>query len=105
MPAKKSATTPATPPVPTSAPVKKAAATKVPVEKTAAKKTAAKTPVSKAAPAAAQAVAKSSPASARPTREQIEQAAYFNYRTRAEKGLPGDPQSDWVAAERKLKAD
>ena len=44
-------------------------------------------------------------ASARPTREQIEQAAYFNYRTRAEKGLPGDPHADWVAAERKLKTD
>ena len=103
MPAKKSATTPATPPVSTSAPVKKAAAKKVPAEKTAAKKTAAKTPVSKAA--APQAAAKSSPASARPTREQIEQAAYFNYRTRAEKGLPGDSHSDWVAAERKLKTD
>jgi hypothetical protein len=45
------------------------------------------------------------PANARPTREQIEQAAYFNYRTRAEKGLPGDSHSDWVAAERKLKTD
>ncbi|PAW66565.1 MAG: hypothetical protein B9S38_13560 [Verrucomicrobiia bacterium Tous-C4TDCM] len=29
-----------------------------------------------------------------------EVAAYLNYRSRVEKGLPGDPIGDWIAAEK-----
>ena len=30
----------------------------------------------------------------------VEVAAYLNYRSRIEKGLPGDPIGDWLAAEK-----
>ncbi|MEO0018137.1 MAG: hypothetical protein RLZZ522_1420 [Verrucomicrobiota bacterium] len=96
MPAKKIATTPPAAPVKNAAakaaPAKTAAATKTPAKKATAKKAAT------AKPAAVP------PASAtRPSREQIERAAYLNYRDRDQKGLAGDPHSDWTEAEAKLK--
>lgn len=95
------------------------AAKKAPAKKAAAKPAAAK----KAAPAKAEAPApteapakKSAPkksaatvqpqapqVSAAPSHDDIAKAAYLNYRSRKEQGLPGDQHGDWLAAERKLK--
>lgn len=36
--------------------------------------------------------------------DDIAAEAYYIYRERVAKGLPGNPESDWLAAERKLKA-
>ena len=36
--------------------------------------------------------------------EQIAAEAYCIYRDRAAKGLPGNPETDWLAAEKKMKA-
>jgi len=43
---------------------------------------------------------KSSPREVRPSIEVIARAAYLNYRHRIENSLPGDPNSDWLEAER-----
>ncbi|MCX8496974.1 MAG: hypothetical protein ORN51_12405 [Akkermansiaceae bacterium] len=43
---------------------------------------------------------KSPKSEVRPSIEVIARAAYLNYRRRIEKGLPGDPRSDWLEAER-----
>lgn len=96
MPAKKSAITP---PTPSPAAAKKAPAKKAPAAKTTAKtaaKAATKATTSKAA-------ATPSPVAAQPSREQIEHAAFLNYRRRKDKNLPGDAHGDWLDAERKLQ--
>lgn len=36
--------------------------------------------------------------------DDIAAEAYYIYRERVAKGLPGNPESDWLAAERKLKS-
>lgn len=98
MPAKK--TTPATDssaPAAKKAPAKKAAAKKAPAKKAAAAKPATEPAAPKPAPKAA---AKPAPA---PSHDDIAKAAYLNYRSRKEKGLPGDSHGDWLDAERKLK--
>jgi hypothetical protein len=95
MPAKKAAKTPdstATPPPPTA---KKTTAKKAPVASPVAKK---------AAKTAAKPQPKTQPTSAATSREEIEKAAYLNYRSRKEKNLPGDAHTDWIEAERKLSA-
>ena len=86
MPARKSTTTDpsATPPA------KKTPAKKAPAKKTATRKV----------PAKATATEPSPP---RPTRDQIAHAAYLIYRRRSVLGLPGDPATDWVEAERQLR--
>lgn len=68
-------------------PAKKAA-------KNVAKKAAAKTPAKKAAKKA------SAAKPAKKSATNIEVAAYLNYRSRIEKGLPGDHIGDWLAAEK-----
>lgn len=98
MPAKKPTPTPeSSAPAAKKAPAKKAAAKKAPAKKAAAAKPAAETPVAKPAPKAA---AKPAPA---PSHDDIAKAAYLNYRSRKEKGVPGDSHGDWLDAERKLK--
>lgn len=89
MPAKKKTSSPTTPAASESASPKKTAA------KTAAKKAAAKK-----APAAVAAVPDPVPAL---TCSDIERLAYLNYCSRKAKGLPDDPEGDWLAAERQLK--
>ncbi|MCX6874696.1 MAG: hypothetical protein NTW21_12950 [Verrucomicrobia bacterium] len=84
MPAKKIAS----PAKPATAPVKKVAARKTTATKAAATKPTA---------------ARNSPA--RATREEIAQAAYLNFCGRQAIGLPGDPHSDWIEAERRLSGD
>ena len=77
-------------------PAKKAA-------KKAATKAAAKTPAKKAATKAAKKAAapktEKPPAAGKPA-HSVEVAAYLNYRSRIEKGLPGDHIGDWLAAEK-----
>jgi len=77
--------------------------TKAAPAKKAAKKTATKT-AKKAAPAkkAAKKAEKKPAKSA--SFDEIAAEAYYIYRDRVAKGLPGDPQSDWLAAEKKLGA-
>jgi hypothetical protein len=77
-------------------PAKKAAkkAAKEAATKPSAKKTAKKAAKKAAAPKAG-----TPPAPAKPG-PSIEVAAYLNYRSRIEKGLPGDPVGDWLAAEK-----
>ena len=77
-------------------PAKKAA-------KTAAKEAAVKPPAKKTAKKAAKKAA--SPKATKPTAtgnagHSVEVAAYLNYRSRVEKGLPGDHIGDWLAAEK-----
>jgi hypothetical protein len=77
-------------------PAKKAA-------KKAAKEAAPKTPAKKAAKKTAKkaAAAKAEkPPAAGKAAHSVEVAAYLNYRSRIEKGLPGDPVGDWLAAEK-----
>ncbi len=81
-------------------PAKKAA-------KKAATEAAAKIPAKKAAKKAAKKTATKAAAakSAKPpatgkTGHSVELAAYLNYRSRLEKGLPGDHIGDWLAAEK-----
>jgi len=66
----------------------------------AAKKTdipsAKKMPAKKSAPKKVKAVA----AKPRPSIEVIARAAYLNYRHRIDNDLPGDPNSDWLEAQR-----
>lgn len=89
MPAKKAATpAPAATPSGTAPSAKKAAAKKTAVKKTVATK-----------PAAA---AKADSSLLRPTRDEITQAAYLVFLKRKELGLPGDPSTDWLEAERQL---
>lgn len=77
--------------------------------KKAAKKTtkkAAKKTVKKVAKKAAKKAAKKTAKKAAKKKasfEQIAAEAYFIYRERVAKGLPGNPESDWLAAEKKLK--
>lgn len=66
------------------APVAKKAAKKAPTAKKAAKASAA------------------TPAKPSPTPDAIARAAYLNYRSRVENGLPGDSHGDWLEAERQL---
>jgi hypothetical protein len=92
MAAKKTAKkTGVTAPKETAAPAAKKAAKKAVAKKAPAKKAAAKA----ATPAAAKSPAK-------PTPDAIARAAYLNYRRRVEQGLPGDSESDWLAAEKLL---
>jgi hypothetical protein len=77
-------------------PAKKAA-------KKAAKEAAVKSPAKKAArKAAAKAAAPKAakPPSTGKAGHSVEVAAYLNYRSRLEKGLPGDQIGDWLAAEK-----
>lgn len=76
-------------------PAKKAAkkAAKEAAEKPPAKKTAKKAAKKAAAP-------KASKAPAKKAGHSVEVAAYLNYRSRVEKGLPGDHIGDWLAAEK-----
>lgn len=68
--------------------------------KKAAKKVAKKVPAKKAAKKTAKkAVAKSKPI---PTHQQIEEAAYYCFLERCEKGLPGDSRTDWIMAVNQL---
>lgn len=80
----------------------------------AAKKTTTKTaPATKAAKKATKKVAKKAakqapkktakPAGKSASFDEIAAEAYFIYRDRVAQGLPGDPQSDWLAAEKKIK--
>jgi hypothetical protein len=77
-------------------PAKKAA------KKAAAKKAAKEAPVKKAAKKATKAAApKEAKAPAAPKKgHDVAKAAYLNYRSRVEKGLPGDHIGDWLAAEK-----
>ena len=115
MPAKKAASTAPSgnPPPAKKAPAKKAPAKKAPAKKVTAKKvTAKKVPAKKApakkatvnagAPAEPAAPAEGATAALRPTRDQITHAAYLNFLRRKELGLPGDPATDWITAERQL---
>ncbi len=36
--------------------------------------------------------------------DEIAAEAYYIYRERSAKGLPGNPESDWLAAEKKLRS-
>lgn len=94
MPAKKS--TPASDAAPATPAAAKKAAKKAPAKKAAAKKAPAKQTA-----AAATAPQSQSPAS--PSQQEIAHAAYLNYRSRKERGLPGDQHGDWLEAERRLK--
>jgi hypothetical protein len=69
------------------------AAASPPAKKTA-KKTARKAATGAASPKAAKR------ASAGKAGHSVELAAYLNYRSRVEKGLPGDHIGDWLAAEK-----
>jgi hypothetical protein len=69
-------------------PAKKAA-------KKAAKEAAPKTPAKKAVAPKAE-----KPPAAGKAGHSVEVAAYLNYRSRIEKGQPGDPVGDWLAAEK-----
>jgi hypothetical protein len=77
-------------------PAKKAAkkAAKEAAVKPPAKKTA-----KKAAKKAASPKATKAPANGK-AGHSVEVAAYLNYRSRVEKGLPGDHIGDWLAAEK-----
>lgn len=66
--------------------------------KKAAKTTAKKATTKKTA--AKKAVAKKPPAL--PSPDIVARAAYLNYRSRVEQGLPGDSHGDWLEAERQL---
>ena len=77
-------------------PAKKAA------KKEATEKAAKKAPAKKAAKKATKAAAaegSKSPAAPKKTPD-VAKAAYLNYRSRVEKGLPGDHVGDWLAAEK-----
>jgi hypothetical protein len=76
-------------------PAKKAA-------KKAAKEAAEKPPAKKSAKKAAKKAAspKASKSSAAGAGHSVEVAAYLNYRSRVERGLPGDHIGDWLAAEK-----
>lgn len=83
--------------------VKKATAKKA--VKAPVKKVAKKTTAKKAAPKAkvvkkAKTVTPPAPA---PTAEEINHAAYLNYKSRVEQGIHGDEQGDWLAAEDSIK--
>lgn len=41
-------------------------------------------------------------AEVKPTREAVQRRAYELYRERAERGVPGTPEGDWLRAEREL---
>jgi hypothetical protein len=71
----------------------KESAEKIPAKKAAkkaVKKTAAKAAAPKSAP----------PPATGKSGHSVEVAAYLNYRSRIEKGLPGDHIGDWLAAEK-----
>jgi hypothetical protein len=51
---------------------------------------------------AAKPQSKTQPTAAATSREEIEKAAYLNYRSRKDRNLPGDAHTDWIEAERKL---
>jgi len=73
---------------------KKKAAKKAPAKKAAAKK-AVKTPAKKGP-------AKKAVKKVLPSTEAITKAAYMIYKSRLERGLPGDHATDWLEAERSL---
>jgi hypothetical protein len=100
MPAKKAASTAPSgnPPPAKKAPAKKVTAKKAPAKKAPAKKATVKA----GAPAEPAAPAEGATAALRPTRDQITHAAYLNFLRRKELGLPGDPATDWITAERQL---
>ena len=75
---------------------KKVAAKKSAVKSAPAKKAVARKAVAKKAAAAP------APKKAAPSLDAIAKAAYLNYRRRAEQGLPGDNDSDWLEAERSV---
>lgn len=91
-----------------SAPEKPAPAAKKTANKAAKKAAppAAKVPAVKAPTAkkAAKTVQASAPVKPAPTPDEIARAAYLIYRSRVEKGLPGDSRGDWLEAERQLRA-
>lgn len=70
--------------------------------KKAAKKVAEKAPAKKAAKKAARKAPAAKPAkkAAGRSADHIRVAAYLNYRSRVEQGLPGDHIGDWLAAEK-----
>ncbi len=70
--------------------------------KKATKKVAKKTTKKAAKKATKKAVAKQTSRAA--GFDDIAAEAYYIYRERVAKGLPGNPESDWLAAERKLKS-
>jgi hypothetical protein len=79
----------------TAKPAAKKTVTKVAEKTVTAEK---KTPAKKtAAPAVAKSVIKKAP-----SLDEVARAAYLNYRSRVERGLPGDCNGDWLEAERVL---
>jgi len=102
MPAKKTTKKVAAKKVAVKSPVvKKAVAKKAPV-----KKPVTKAPTKTVAKKASAKVAEKAPVKAArkaaPSLDAIAKAAYLNYRRRADQGLPGDNDSDWLEAERSL---
>ena len=85
------------------APAKKAPAKKAPAKKAPAKK-AAKKVAKKAAKKAAAKKAPKKKAAKKASFDEIAAEAYYIYRERVGKGLPGNPDSDWLAAEKKLSS-
>lgn len=78
-------------------------AAKKTTKKAAPAKKAAKKAVKKVAKKAAKKAANKK-ASPKASFEKIAAEAYCIYRDRIAKGLPGNPETDWLAAEKKLKA-
>ncbi|MFC4995397.1 hypothetical protein [Rubritalea tangerina] len=88
---------------------KKAAKTAVKSAKKAAKKATKKVAAKKTTKKVAKKSAKKAEtvelelvAKVAPTREAIQQAAYFNYLDRLKSGQPGSPELDWSKAEQDL---
>jgi hypothetical protein len=103
MPAKKKTSSPTTPAASQPASPKKAAARKtavaVPATESAAEVPAVRKAVAKKAPVAEAAVPAPVPGL---VGDEVARVAYLNYCSRKAKGLPDDPEGDWLAAERQL---
>jgi hypothetical protein len=95
--------TPSTPPI---SPEPAAHAGNIPKEKSAAKPVQARARPVKAAPPGSRKNGKTSAAAKRGfTREEVALRAYFIAEKRHQTGAPGDETSDWVEAERQLRAE
>lgn len=95
----------AAPKKPSKAKTETAAAPKAAKKPKVAAKKPAKAPAAPRTRVKATAVTKPGPATASITPADIALRAYFICETRQKLGLPGDSTSDWVQAERQLKAE
>lgn len=94
-----------TPTHPTHMAAKKTTKKKAPAKKAAKKAT--KKVAKKAVKTAAKKAPKKAPKKAAKKAlsfDEIAAEAYYIYRDRSAKGLPGNPESDWLAAEKKLRS-